>query len=79
METIYDWLTVLLFGALAVLYLQRSAADEPTDRVWHYLPPAIGCAAANYLGNHGQGILAVVIIVLVMVYVFYVLRPRIGA
>ncbi len=78
METIYDWLTVLLFGGLAVLYLQRSAAAQPTDRVWQYLPPSVGCAAANYFGNHDSGLLAVVLMVLVLAYIFYVLRPRFG-
>jgi hypothetical protein len=76
METIFDWLTVLTFAGLAVLYLQRSAASEPTDRLWHYLPPAIGCAIVNYLGNEGYEIVGAIGLVLVLAYIYYVLRPR---
>lgn len=78
METIFDWLSVLLFSGLAVLYLQRSAAEEPKDKVWQYLPPAIGCATANYLGNHDNAIAAVVLLVATMAYIYYVLRPKLG-
>jgi hypothetical protein len=73
METIFDWLTVILFGGLAVLFLQRSSMEEPRDKIWHYIPPAIGCATVNYLGNHGQVYLATAGLVLVMAYIFYVL------
>ncbi|WP_225206463.1 XrtV sorting system accessory protein [Novosphingobium huizhouense] len=77
MQTVFDWLSVLLFAALVVLYLQRSSRATPVDRIWQYIPPAIGCAAANYLGNHGSPLAAVVLMVLVMAYVFYaLLRPR---
>ena len=76
METIWDWLTVFLFAGLATLLLQRSSADEPQDKLWHYAPPALGCAAANYLGNHGQPIIAGLLLAAVVVYVFVVLKVR---
>lgn len=77
MQTVFDWMSVLLFGALVVLYLQRSASPQPVDRPWQYLPPAIGCALANYIGNHGSSVIAVLILVLVIAYIFYaLLRPR---
>jgi hypothetical protein len=40
MNTIFDWITIGLFGFLVILYLQRSTLDKPVDRVWHYVPPA---------------------------------------
>jgi hypothetical protein len=76
LETVYDWITIALFGALVVLFLHRSVGDaEPQDTIYHYLPPAIGCAVANYVGNHGQGPLSALIVVGVLIYVVLVLKP----
>lgn len=79
MSTLYDWLTLLTFCGLAVLFLQRSAADEPQDEIWQYLPPAIGCAVVNYLGNEGYTIPALAGLAVVLAYIYFVLKPRIGA
>ncbi len=76
METTWDWLTVFLFAGLATLLLQRSSEDEPRDKLWHYAPPALGCALANYLGNHDQPIFAGLLLAGVVVYVFAVLKVR---
>ena len=76
METVYDWITIAIFGGLVVLFLQRSVAEaEPTDTIDHYLPPAVGCAIANYVGNHGQGPLSAAIVVAVLIYIVLVLKP----
>lgn len=79
MQTLFDWLTLLTFCGLAVLYLQRSAMADPQDKIWQYAPPAIGCAVVNYLGNEGYSIIASVGLVAVFAYIFYVLKPRVGA
>lgn len=88
METVYDWLTVLIFAGLIVLFLQRSTGEtEPRDSIWQYLAASVACAVANYVGNDKEGgisaaigetgrhLLAVAIIVGVLVYVYYVLKP----
>ena len=75
METVYDWVTVAVFVGLAVLFLQRSSEEEPRDRIYHYVPPAVGCAVSNYLGNEGYMIPAVAVIVAVMAYIFHFLKP----
>lgn len=75
METVYDWVTVAIFAGLIVLYLQRSSLDEPRDSIWQYLGASVGCAVANYLGNHGQDIAAWAVIAATLGYVFYALRP----
>lgn len=76
MQTIYDWVTVAIFGALIVLFLHRSTAqEEPKDNIFQYLPACIGCAVANYLGNEGHGAAAFAIIVAVVAYVAWVLKP----
>ena len=74
-KTIYDLLTMVIFAGLVVLFLQRSTAAEPHDHMYQYAPPAIGCAVANYLGNHGEDWVAVAIIIAVVGYVLYVLKP----
>jgi ABC-type Na+ efflux pump permease subunit len=75
MQTIYDWVALIIFAGLIPLFLQRSAQDNPPDKLWHYLPPTIGCAVANYLGNNGQGAIAIAILVAVLIYIFKVLKP----
>lgn len=75
METVYDWVTVLIFAGLITLFLQRSSMDDPPDTIWHYMPPAIGCAVANYLGNGGMTVFAIAMIVAVIGYIFVVLKP----
>jgi hypothetical protein len=53
METVYDWLTVITFAGLIVLFLQRSQAEVARDHLWQYLVASLGCATTNYLGNEG--------------------------
>jgi hypothetical protein len=75
-ETIFDWVTVAIFAALVVLFLQRSMSAGPSqDTVWHYPPAAVGCALANYLGNHDQQAFAIAIIGAVVLYTIFVLKP----
>lgn len=77
MNTLFDWLSVALFSGLAVLFLSRSARPEGApDRMIAYLPPALGCAAGNQLGNHGHAVLGSLMLVAVVVYVLIVLKPR---
>ena len=78
METFWDWITVFAFAGLVTLMLQRSMMDEPTDSLWQYAPPAVGCAVVNYIGNEGYHIPAAIGLVAVVVYVFKVLKPKLG-
>jgi hypothetical protein len=75
-QTIYDLVTIVIFAGLAILFLQRSTEPEtPKDKMYYYLPPGLGCALANYLGNHHYDVLAVGMIVAVLVYTYFVLKP----
>jgi hypothetical protein len=76
-ETLWDWLTVFCFAGLVTLLLQRSTEDAPRDKLWQYAPPAVGLAAANYVGNRQLDWLAVLLMGVVAGYVIKVLRPRI--
>jgi FtsH-binding integral membrane protein len=78
MQTVYDWVTVGLFAALVVLFLQRSMADEGTnhnDSILLYLVAGAGCAAVNFLGNRGMHVPAVVLLAGTIAFILYFLRP----
>ena len=76
METVYDWVTVGIFAALIVLFLQRSSGPaEPGDSLWQYLAASVGCAVANYFGNEEQHMLAIVVLAATMGYIVFVLKP----
>ena len=76
MQTPYDWITVAIFAGLIVIFLQRSVGEgEPQDSILSYLPPSVGCAVANYLGNEGYDLLAIIGIGAVLAYSWFVLKP----
>lgn len=76
METFWDWITVFCFAGLVTLMLQRSSEAVLRDKLWHYAPPAVGCAVANYLGNEGWPIPAGIVLAAVLAYIFVVLKVR---
>lgn len=79
METVWDWITVICFGGLVVLMLQRSVEEKVQDNLMEYLFPALGCAVANQIGNHYSDLGAGVALLVVGAYVFKVLKfPAIG-
>jgi hypothetical protein len=75
LKTIYDLVTLAIFAGLVVLFLQRSTEEAPRDHMYQYAPPCLGCAVANYVGNQGQPAIAWVLIVAVVGYIFFVLKP----
>jgi hypothetical protein len=75
MVTIYDLVTLTLFAGLAVLFLQRSVGPPTGDRIYQYIPPAVGCAVANWLGNQKLDAFAIGTLVISVAYVFIVLKP----
>jgi hypothetical protein len=76
MQTIFDWVTMAVFSGLVVLFLNRSMApEEKQDNIYHYGPPALGCAVANYLGNHDQRVAAIALIIAVVGYILFFLQP----
>ena len=76
METVYDWVTVAVFAGLIVLFLQRSSGEgEPQDSIWQYLLASVGCAVANYLGNHEMQIPAIAVLVATVGFIWFALKP----
>jgi len=76
METVYDWLTIAVFGFLVVLFLHRSVdVENPKDHLWQYLLAGVGCAIANWLGNERLDLLAVGTLLATLVFIHYTLQP----
>lgn len=75
MQTVFDWLSLIVFAGLAVLFLQRSVDGESMGRMVLYLPPAAGCALANWLGNQGHEVFAVLLLAASIAFIVYVLKP----
>ena len=76
MHTIFDWVTMLVFGALATLFLHRSIGTRIRgDHAWKYLPAALGCVAIDMVGNAGQRLLAILLLIVVVAYGMAVLKP----
>lgn len=76
MKTVYDIVSIIIFAAIAILYLHRSAAaqSDPTP-LWRYALAAGGCALADYLGNHDQVFASVVVFIAVVAFSLLMLQP----
>lgn len=77
MQTVYDWVTLAIFAGLIVLFLQRSTSDrgEKDASLLYYLGAGVGCAAANYLGNHGQDLVAIALLLATVAFIIFYLKP----
>jgi hypothetical protein len=77
METIYDWVSLAIFAGLIVLFLQRSVSEraEKDASLLFYLCAGVGCAAANYFGNHGDDLIAIVLLVATIGFIIFFLKP----
>lgn len=77
MDTIYDWLSLAIFAGLIVLFLQRSTSERADNDVslFYYLGAGVGCAVANYFGNKGQDILAILLLAATIGFIAYFLKP----
>jgi hypothetical protein len=77
MSSIYDWVSLAIFAGLIVLFLQRSTAerDDKDVSLLYYLGAGAGCAVANYLGNHGQDIAAVALLLATIAFIFFYIKP----
>lgn len=75
MRTVFDWISVILFCAIALTLLHRSMHPPFTDRIVMYIPPALGCALGNWLGNEGYLAPAIITLIGSAAYYQYVIRP----
>lgn len=77
MDTIYDWLSLAIFAGLIVLFLQRSTSERADNDVslLYYLGAGVGCAVANYFGNKGQDVVAILLLLATVGFIAYFLKP----
>jgi ABC-type Mn2+/Zn2+ transport system permease subunit len=77
MDTIYDWVSLGLFAGLIVLFLQRSTNEsgEKDVSLLFYLLAGVGCAVANYVGNQGQDLLAILLLAATIGFIVFYLKP----
>ena len=78
MKTIYDWVCLGIFAGLVVLFLQRSTSDQEQshdDPLVVYLVAGAGCGLANYLGNGGQDIFAILLLAATLALILRYLKP----
>jgi len=77
METIYDWVSLAIFAGLIVLFLQRSTSDraEKDVSLLYYLGAGVGCAVADYAGNHDQNVIAILLLAATIAFIIFYLKP----
>ena len=77
MDTIYDWVSLAIFAGLVVLFLQRSTSEHSGKdaSLLYYLGAGVGCAAANYFGNQGQNLVAILLLAATLAFIIYFLKP----
>lgn len=77
MSSIYDWVSLAIFAGLVVLFLQRATADRAEEDVslFYYLGAAVGCGAGDYLGNHDQSLLAILVLAATVGFILFYLKP----
>jgi Ca2+/Na+ antiporter len=77
MHSVYDWITLAIFAGLVVLFLQRSTSDRPEKDVslLFYLGAGVGCAVANYFGNAGHDLVAILLLAATVAFILYFLKP----
>jgi hypothetical protein len=72
MQTIFDVLTVTCFAALVLAYLQFTSRALGT--LMHLMISGVAFAVANQIGNAGQPIFAVILVVAGVGYAIMVVK-----
>lgn len=77
MSSVYDWVSLAIFAGIIVLFLHRATSEKADEDVslFYYLGAAIGCAVGDYLGNHGQDLLAILVLAASVGFIFVYLKP----
>lgn len=77
MDTVYDWVSLAIFAGLVVLFLQRSTSEhqEKDASLLFYIGAGVGCAVANYFGNQGQDLIAILLLACTMIFIVIFLKP----
>lgn len=76
MSTIYDYISVLGFVAIVILYFHYTKNQE--QNFTGYFWPSLGCAFTNYFGNKGYPVVAFVLAALTVIYIYVFIIRRDG-
>ncbi len=70
METLYDLMSVTLFIATAGIFFYRFRSEDPP--LAPYMLISLVCAVSNWLGNHGGGVGAVLLLIAGSFYLMHI-------
>jgi len=70
METIYDIMATTLFIATAGVFFFRFRSEDPP--LAPYMLISLVCAVSNWLGNHGGGVAATLMLVAGSFYLLHI-------
>lgn len=70
METLFDLMSVALFIATAGIFFHRFRSEDPP--LAPYMLISLVCAVANWLGNSGGGIGAVLLLIAAAFYLLHI-------
>lgn len=70
METLYDLMAVTLFIATAGIFFYRYRSENPP--LGPYMLISLVCAVANWLGNNGGGVGAVLLLIAASFYLLHI-------
>lgn len=70
METLFDLMSVALFIATAGIFFYRFRSEDPP--LAPYMLISLVCAVANWLGNSGGGIGAVLLLIAAAFYLLHI-------
>ena len=74
MDTVYDGVTVVLFCIIIALYFYNQNRRE--QQILLYVGAGAACGLANWVGNNGYGLGALLIVLGIGVYIYHYLWPR---
>ncbi len=74
MNTVYDGVAVLLFAVIVALYFYNQNHKE--QQIVLYVGAGAACGLANYIGNSGYGLGALIITIGIAFFIYQYLWPR---
>lgn len=76
MSTVFDYISVLGFVVIVVLYFHYNNKQE--QNFTGYFWPSLGCAFTNYFGNKGYPEVAFILIAITILYIYIFIIRRGG-
>lgn len=78
MNTIYDWMAVVIAGGLIALFLEKKRGDRHQEPTYVYILAGAACIIGHYLGNSGRPALGGIAMGAAAVLLVALIRPPKG-